>query len=259
MKKTIFPALAAMCLCLAACGKADEMPASSAVSETDVTTAAPADAVADETTAEDTNPDTDDDFFFEGSSFGSPVKVTYDGTYEYDGKALKTIGDVLDIESAVVSRGSAGSLYVCAVATDSATFRAIANMPEDVEKQYYEADIFDDSYEDTITALVRDLEIAQLQDLSDRRLGSEQLEALAGKSGRELLDDGFECSGYSITEEETVFWVTKDPFEYTVHCNELLSQDEEIEDYDDAFAGLTVKSMECTGFSYMLTDVDVES
>ncbi len=258
MKKTIFPALVAMCLCLAACGKAAEVPASSAVSETDVTTAAPADAVADETTVEDTNPDTDDDFFGD-SMFSSPVKVTYDGTYEYDGKTLKTIGDVLDIESAVVSRGSAGSLYVCAVATDSATFRAIANMPEDVEKQYYEADIFDDSYEDTITALVRDLEIAQLQDLSDRRLSSEQLEALAGKSGRELLDDGFECSGYSITEEETVFWVTKEPFEYTVHCNELLSQDEEIEDYDTAFAGLTVKSMECTGFSYILTDVDVES
>ena len=258
MKKTIFPALVAMCLCLAACGKAaDEAPASSAVSETDVTTAAPADAVADETTAEDTNPDTDD--LSGDSSLGSHVRVTYDGTYEYDGKALKTIGDVFDIESDVVSRGSAGSLYVCAVATDSAAFRAIANMPEDVEKQYYEADIFDDSYEDTITALVRDLEIAQLQDLSDRRLGSEQLEALAGKSGREIFDEGFECSGYSITEEETIFWVTKDPFEYTVHCNELLSQDEEIEDYDTAFAGLTVKSMECTGFSYMLTDVDVES
>ena len=256
MRKSFAPALIALCLCLAACGKGqDTAPAAADAADTA--------AAAADTAAEDTNPDTDDDFFA-GDSFGGdyydvPVKVTYDGSYEYEGKAIKTVGDVFAIESDVVSRGSIGSLYVCAAATDSMAVRAVANMPDDVVKQYYEADIFDDNYDEMITDLVKDLEISQLQDLSDRRLSGEQLDALAGKSGQELLDEGFECSGYSITDEETIFWVTKDPFEYTVHCSELLSQDEEIEEYDDAFAGLTVKSMECTGFSYMLEDLDIES
>jgi hypothetical protein len=95
-------------------------------------------------------------------------------------------------------------------------------------------------------------------DLSACRLTPAELDALAGKTGQELLDMGFEYgSGYSFWET-TQFYMDHGLFSYIVYMNEKVP---EMEDYDavldELFRPMTVQKAEVDGITQIASDIDL--
>ena len=84
---------------------------------------------------------------------------------------------------------------------DGLFYRADTALADEQFRQLMDIDIFDSEAEQKAKTLISELPIERLYVLSDVLLSQTELDALAGKSGQELLDMGFEYgSGYSFRD-----------------------------------------------------------
>ena len=95
-------------------------------------------------------------------------------------------------------------------------------------------------------------------DLSAVLPAQEELDALVGMTGEELLDMGFEYGmGYSFWET-TDFYLTRGLVDYVVTFNEKVP---EMDDYDDVLDELirpmTVQKVQIDGLSAICSDPDL--
>ncbi len=150
---------------------------------------------------------------------------------------IKTMSDAFAYES--VTFGSEDSLYVYAFEKDGITYRAITEMPEDVTEAYYALDFSDEKFDDKVHELIGPLEITKVENLTELIPPQEELDKLVGKTGQELLDDGWTFWSWDLDSME--FGMYKGPFAYTVIFEGTLKN---TEDFDEAEAGaLTVNSI----------------
>ena len=106
---------------------------------------------------------------------------------------FKTFGDIWDYESP--GYGCEGNQYVRVFVVDDVFYRAEATLTEELFEQVMNIDIFDPEAEQKERALLADLPIEQLYNLSEVLLPQEALDSLAGMTGQELLDLGFVPQG----------------------------------------------------------------
>jgi hypothetical protein len=92
-------------------------------------------------------------------------------------------------------------------------------------------------------ALISTFEITDREKLDDQMLSQEDLDALVGKTGQELLDDGW-TPGYGYNLENNEFWLYYGPFCYTVYFDGEFEEDDEIYDDTEYFKDHTVTSAE---------------
>ena len=85
----------------------------------------------------------------------------------------------------------------------------------DEEYQELEAlDIEADDYQEKFMAVIRKLAVTDCVDYTDAVLSAEAMGEYVGKKGTELLNDGFEGSGYSVSDEGSTLNFLKDDMEY---------------------------------------------
>ena len=84
----------------------------------------------------------------------------------------------------------------------------------------------------------------KLENLSEQILTQDQLDQLKGKTGQELLRDGWTCSG-SFNLESKEFFLNYGPFLYSVTFDGEITE-KNAEDFDDeaGIRELTVKSVQ---------------
>jgi hypothetical protein len=87
------------------------------------------------------------------------------------------------------------------------------------------------------------LPIDSIEDLSADMVPQDELDALVGKTGQELLDDGW-APGYGYNLENNEFWLYYGPFCYTVYFDGEFEEDDEIYDDTEYFKDHTVTSAE---------------
>ena len=126
-------------------------------------------------------------------------------------------------------------------------YRVIADTSKEEHEKLNKLDILDDDYDKQLAEAVSPLKITQREDLTDRILTQEEMDALVGKTGKELIEEGWESTGYNLEDME--FYLGHDCFYYTVTFDYDGPKMENTDDFDEyaAIEPLKVKKVEYMG------------
>lgn len=166
-----------------------------------------------------------------------------------DTSSYKTLGDVLAIEAEENEAAWDSSYYVYAFSYNGAPYRAIAEMTSELDEQISELDFLDEDHDEKLLAIIGPLPLKSFENLSDEMLSQEELDALVGKSGKDLIDDGFEFGGYSFYGgAETQAMMVKGLIDYEVTFDGSISGDADSDD-SSLIMDLPVTSVSFYGLS----------
>ena len=131
---------------------------------------------------------------------------------------------------------------------DDVVYRVEAAMDAETSEVFFALDFEDPDYQQKFTDLVSPLAITRIENLSAQIPSQETLDALIGKTGEELLNDGWTCEGWTFEGQglnELVFHLNHGPFAYDVTFD---GTENLPEDFDEANLNpLTVTSITCNG------------
>ena len=162
-----------------------------------------------------------------------------DSPYKTFGDIIKTVNEEEDLmylfyeKQLIVIDSVNGKHYQFSTVVDDETYNA-----------YNELDVMEDDYQQKVYQLIENIEIEDCIDFTDAVLTKEELDAYIGKTIGDMVNDGFEVSGYSFYEESNTVYTNKDLLGYKVDValEEGFDPDSEFE-YEDLY-GCTVKGIE---------------
>ena len=163
---------------------------------------------------------------------------------------IVTLGEVLGEHTELYSSAYDEERYVCVFEKDGAWLRAIANLTPEVYQALRSGGDADEE--------LASMEAEDVEDLTAGMPKQSELDRLVGKTGGELLDDGWEIVGHSIYndfESATVFYLVNGLYSYTVSFEEAISTDGEFIEAE-AMRPLTVASVTCDGVSDHCIDLN---
>ncbi|MBQ1368555.1 MAG: hypothetical protein IIY45_10800 [Firmicutes bacterium] len=180
---------------------------------------------------------------------------TSEGTASSRPEDWKTLGDILAIEGLYTNeRSTFAHQYIIAFTVDGTIYRAIANLTEEQEEAIFALDIFDEKHEEKENELIAPVAITQLDNMSERILSGSALEQWIGKTGEDLLEAGWEVSGWNLYEKQ--FFMDYEYFEYSVIMDgELETDGDEEIDGAQAIKPMTVKKIEFDHLSNACWDI----
>ena len=167
-----------------------------------------------------------------------------------DSEPITTLGSVLGEGAEIYSSAYNEDRYVCVFEQDGAMLRAVARLTPEA----YQA-LRDGSESAELLAA---METESVEDLTAAMPRQAELDRLVGKTGGELLDDGWEIVGHTIYNDfmsSTAFYLVKGFYSYTVQFDEAVSVDENFSEAD-AMRPLTIASVTCDGVSEHCVDLN---
>ena len=170
-----------------------------------------------------------------------------------DSSGWETVGDALS-QSDSKSAGWGDEYYVAVVEVGDSVYRVVAQMDEDATQKVDAVDWSRDDVSEQLDEAVSALSITKLEDLTADKLSADELEALVGKTGSELVDEGFVFQDYYMYGgEETGANFCKGYLAYMVTFDVMTSEDA-TEDGGASVMDGHVTSIECAGGSNSATD-----
>lgn len=194
-----------------------------------------------------------------GKNPAAPADDASDAAMSDDISKVTTMGDAL----ALSHEGSAMSCtyenaYVYAFEKDGAYWRMTAALNTEQSAALNSLDITEEKYDEKLMELVKNLPITNREDLSGQKLTDGEMNALVGKTGQDLEDDGW-TTGYGYNLETLEFFLEKGPFSYTVtFASEQPVGSDDITDEFEVIRPLVIKSVEFTGLGDAATDIEME-
>lgn len=148
-----------------------------------------------------------------------------------DLSSLKTVDDLFRYtEGWDYSLFEGNFIYIFAL--DDVFYRAVAQVPAETEAEIAALDLDDEFYNDKVNSLIMALEISRIENISAAVPAQEELDALAGKTGADLLDDGWYVAyGYDL--EKMQFFMNRGLFSYTVTFDGSLESVDETGDFEE--------------------------
>ena len=185
---------------------------------------------------------------------GATEDTTTEETAAVDVSSLKTLGDVMGIESEGQSSTWNEEHYVYVTTANGAPLRAVVDLTPEIYSQIEELDFLDEEYDQKLNDIIGGLELVSLDDYSDQVPSQEEMDALVGKTAQELLDDGYIFFGLTYYGgEETVGQFDKDDFRYEITLDGTVPED--VDTYDEtAIADLPVASVSFSELSEAATN-----
>ena len=116
-----------------------------------------------------------------------------------DASSWKTLGDALAAKTEDLSSGWDDNYYIVAFKAGDSLFRVVAKSEEGIQDKTGELDFLADDYDDKLLEVIGGLEIVSVEDLTAEVPTQEQLDAMVGKTGQELIDDGWAFQSYFMT------------------------------------------------------------
>lgn len=194
----------------------------------------------------------------ESSKSEASVTESEDEGFEVDGITIRTIGDAMDLKGKNANIGVLGKNCFYAFETEKSSIRVVAEMPDEIFKSYNDIEFSDEDRNEKQNNILINLKITRMDDYTSEKPTPEELDQLIGKTGRELMDLGYEATGYGMSGGEAEFYYSKGMFGVNVIYNEKIEKTDDF-DYAEAVEDLTIKSVELYGFSpnlFNLTDSD---
>ena len=138
---------------------------------------------------------------------------------------------------------------VCRFRYEGRPMRAFATMTQEIYDEIDALDFFEDEYWEKCRALLGTLKVTAVEDFSKYLPKQEELDAFKGKTGKDLLDAGYEYNGYG-EGGDGIYHVDliKGYFEYEAECTGPSDFDPEAEDFESAILPkLTVNALTTGG------------
>ncbi|MBR7082782.1 MAG: hypothetical protein IKI51_02075, partial [Clostridia bacterium] len=133
-------------------------------------------------------------------------------------------------------------------------YRVAANLTTDIYNKMEEIDFFDDKRDEKLQAILKDVEVSVSEDMEKYIPTDADLKAFEGKTGQQLLDDGFYETGYVLWDEQ-YFYMSHGMIEYKIFFNEKVTVvDGEDLDVEETIKNMTVKKAEFNDFTDGATD-----
>jgi hypothetical protein len=169
--------------------------------------------------------------------------------------SLKTIGDVIALDKDGFESSVGGGKVVYAFKYDDTYYRVTADMPAETQKAYFDIDVMDDGYKEKQEEILAPLEVTKIENLSEQILTQDELDALTGKTGQEMVNDGWSYEGNVIIGDTEEVQMQYGPFVYNVVFDGSIegagTDNSEIE---EATKDMKVKSIEFQSLSMTATD-----
>ena len=173
-----------------------------------------------------------------------------------DTLSVETIGDALALTGeGEFQSATLGKAYVVVFEKDGVYWRVIAELTPEQHDALFALDILDEDHEQKEKELVSPLTVTKCENLNEMKLSDDDMAALVGKTGAELLGSGWTNGmGYNLDTME--FYLEYAPFAYTVTF-EKQEQLENTDDFDEeaAVASLKVVSVSFAGLGNSVTDL----
>ncbi len=173
---------------------------------------------------------------------------------------FKTLADAFACkwEYAGYSVNETKDTFVYVFQKDGVYYRVEADMTPELDEQLDALDFFDEQYDEKMAALLGDQPIRRVANLSAGIPSQEELDALIGMTGQELLDMGFGYgSGYSFDSEAEIY-LELGLYEYHFYFNEKVPKHDDYDAVlDDIMKSLTVKKAEFFRLTDVCTDPDL--
>ena len=131
---------------------------------------------------------------------------------DFDFASIETLGELFEYPN--LGTAAYGDKYIYAFERDGIVYRAVAAIPEEVADQVFTLDINDPAYEQTVSELTAPLPVVSVTDLSAGVPTPEELEPLVGKSGGDLLEQGWHLWGWNLDTME--FMMLHGPYGFQV-------------------------------------------
>lgn len=162
-----------------------------------------------------------------------------------DISSFKTIGDIINSGIESTQTANTDKYYIYVFELDQVYYRAISNITPEIAQSLFELDFDDKDYDKKLNEIVSPLSIDKLENLTDTVIPQQELDQLVGKTGEDLLNDGW-SSGMGYNLETMEFWMSKGAFEYTVVFDGKLENSEDF-DEEEAIKPLVIKSVTLNG------------
>ena len=177
-----------------------------------------------------------------------------------DGLAnVKTIGDALDLnDKSEEQYALADNTYVYVFRQGETYWRLSAELTQEQSEALWALEYDDPDYDTKYNELVAPLAVTKCENLNELKLSGDEMQALVGKTGADLLADGF-ITGMGYDLDTMTFFMERPPFAYSV----LFESDETLENTDDfdeteAIRPLKVKSVVFDGLGNTATDLPTD-
>jgi len=156
---------------------------------------------------------------------------------------VKTMGELLGLPN--YGTAAVDTKLVYAFEQDGMFYNAVAEMPKDLSEAFFELDSFADDYQEQLVKLVSSLKVEKITNLSENEPTQEFMDALIGKTGKELFDDGWYNSGWNLDDME--FYMSRGAYGFVMTMEGDVKNPENFEEED--INNLVVKEVKYTGIS----------
>ena len=193
------------------------------------------------------------------NGYQSEYRFAYDKHVELpEYTVIKTYDDLPHVESPyqtygeiIEQLGEEEALFYCFYDTqllvigekDGRHYQFSTVVDQETYDAFNDLDFMDDDYDQKVYDLLSDIPIEDCVDFTDELLSQGELDSYAGKTVRNLIDEGYEANGWSFWEENNFVFVMKDGMTYRleVELPEGFDPDSEFE-YEDLY-GFNIRKM----------------
>ena len=186
-------------------------------------------------------------------------KTNGPGTPAADTLDVKTIGDAMALAAEGTAQNATyENAFVYVFEKDGTYWRLTAALTEEQSAALWELDILDEDYDGKQKELVSPLAVTKCENLNEKKLTDDEMKALVGKTGEDLLNDGW-ISGMGYNLDTMEFYLEKAPFSYTVvfEAQEKLENTDDF-DEEEAIRPLKVVSVTFDGLGNTATDIQTD-
>ena len=171
------------------------------------------------------------------------------------GLEFNTVADAYAVDAREQLDSLEKEHYVYIFKDNGALIRVIADLPKDVLDKVDSLDMDDEDYDNKKRELLKPLKVIKVEDLSNRLLSDQQLSDLKGKTGKDLLNEGFKVFAYYGDEGGSQVVMDKLVAQYIVTFEDpdhKIGDDVENKDIKK----LEIVNAQYYGLSYSGTDID---
>lgn len=155
---------------------------------------------------------------------------------------IKTMADVFALKSAeFITATSTNNKYAYGFSLDGIYYRAVVTMSDETAEEYYAIDRSQDDYEEKETNLLSGLQVDAVENLTEKIPSKEELSKYVGKTGEDLLNEGWSGTYYNFEDMECE--MNYGIFAYKVCVAGEVDLPEDY-DADEVFKPLTVTSVD---------------
>lgn len=183
------------------------------------------------------------------SSSSSAAEQTETQAASLDVSGLKTLGDVLAVSSYCQGMAYGEESFGGVYQIGDSSVRVTAKMTPELYEQTNALDYNDKDYDKKLSELMSGLELESVEDITAGKIPQETLDTYVGKTGKDMVNDGFAFATYFMYgEDETGVAMTNGYYSYDVIFDAKVTEDD-TNDEGASIMDATIKSVEQMGFS----------